>query len=138
MMMKNRLRVGFACAVVGWALCVILSGHAADDITERADLAIAKREVWAGGGKVRGIVHNIGAKHVPVFTVAVVDEAGGVRASKRLGPLDAPLDMEPRRLHFELGVGDDPVGWRVVVDPEGEIPEIYEGNNECAILANRR
>jgi hypothetical protein len=53
-----------------------------------------------------------------------------VRAKQTLGPLAAPLDLQPKRLPFRFeAIGNNLEGWRVVVDPDNQVPEIYEGNN---------
>jgi len=107
-----------------------------DDEWLRADLALSPREIRVEGGVVRGTVHNIGSKPVGSFEVALVDDRGAVRSRKALGPLDAPLDLVPRRLAFELdGLPQGAKGWAVVVDPESKVPEIFRGNNRVELPA---
>jgi len=103
---------------------------------ERADLALSPREIRVEGGTVHGVAHNLGSRAVASFDVALVDAGGKIRARKTLGPLDAPLDLVPRSCPFALdGLPPRPVGWRVVLDPEGKVPEISEGNNGAAVVA---
>ncbi len=105
-----------------------------DEITARADLAIAARELSVENGQVRGIVHNIGAAEASAFTIAAVDASGTVLSSARLGPLAAPVDLEPKRLPFRLPLPPSgAAACRVVVDPEGQIAEIFEENNAAAV-----
>ncbi|MCL4194500.1 MAG: hypothetical protein KJZ87_22380, partial [Thermoguttaceae bacterium] len=105
-----------------------------DEINARADLAIAARELSVENGQLRGIVHNIGAAEASAFTVAVVDPSGTVLSSTRLGPLAAPVDLEPQRLTFRLPLpASGAATCRAVVDPEGQIAEIFEENNAAAV-----
>ena len=105
-----------------------------DDERLRADLALSSREIRVEGADVRGVAHNIGSRRVEAFEAALVDGEGKVRVRKALGPLDAPLDLVPRRLDFVLdGLPPDAKGWSVVLDPEGRVPEIFEGNNRAGI-----
>jgi hypothetical protein len=109
-----------------------------DDLRARPDLALAAREVRITGGKVTGIVHNIGGGDAPPFTVALLDARGKVCARLKLGPLAAPLDLMPKRLAFALPApGRGLKGWRVVVDPGHVVSELYEGNNEAPLGAGR-
>lgn len=105
-----------------------------DDIRRRPDLAISAREVRVEGGAVTGLVHNIGSAEAPRFDVVLLDARGRVRGRRTLGPLAAPLDLEPRRVEFRFPrVGGNVRGWRVVVDPQERVAEIYEGNNEVEV-----
>jgi hypothetical protein len=105
-----------------------------DDLTQRPDLALSPLEVKADGKTVRGIVHNIGGGDAPQFTVALVDAAGKQQVTLTLGPLAAPLDLSPRRIEFSFPLKSANVrGWRVVVDPQGKLPETYEGNNAVTL-----
>ncbi|MBN1670066.1 MAG: carbohydrate-binding family 9-like protein [Kiritimatiellae bacterium] len=99
-----------------------------------ADLAIAAREVRVTGDTLSGTVHNIGCADVADTVVAVVDAGGRVLARKALGPLPAPLDLQPKRKDFTLTLPARPrEGWKLVLDPAKSIPEIYEGNNEVVL-----
>jgi hypothetical protein len=105
-----------------------------DEIRERADLAIAKRELRINDATVRGVVHNIGSRAVESFVVALTDGQGAVKARVTLGPLEAPLDLAPRRIEFSLnGLPANTKGWSVVVDPDGVVPEIFKGNNRAVV-----
>ena len=107
-----------------------------DDERSRADLALSRSETRAEGGTVHGVAHNIGSQRVESFDVALVDGEGKVRERKTLGPLEAPLDLEPRRMPFALGgLPPGATGWAVVLDPDGRVPEIHEGNNRIELSA---
>jgi hypothetical protein len=80
------------------------------------------------------VAHNIGSRQVASFEAALVDEKGTVRQRKTLGPLPAPLELEPQRLEFVLPAPPAGAkGWAVVLDPDGKIEEIYKGNNRAAV-----
>jgi len=105
-----------------------------ESIFARPDLAIAAREVKIEGNALTGTVHNIGSANAAEVTVAVLDASGQVIASKSLGKLAAPVDLLPKRTSFSLRLpARAGRGWRLVVDPDRRIPEIYEGNNEVAL-----
>ncbi len=103
---------------------------------ERPDLALSPREVRVEGETVHGIAHNLGSRPVESFEAALLDSDGKVRARQTLGPLDAPLDLEPKLLPFHLdGLPRGAKGWSVVLDPDNRLPELFEGNNRAAVPA---
>ncbi|MBN1673249.1 MAG: carbohydrate-binding family 9-like protein [Kiritimatiellae bacterium] len=107
-----------------------------DPIYRRADLAIAAREVNIEGDTVSGTIHNIGSADVANAVVGIVDGAGRVLVRQALGPLPAPLDLHPKRKTFELALpAGVRTGWRLVLDPDNAVPEIYEGNNAVSLDA---
>jgi hypothetical protein len=100
----------------------------------RADLALAVREVEVRDGRIHGVVHNLGAANVDEVVIAVVDGSGQVLQRQSLGALPPPLDLIPKRRSFTLPLPGRPqAGWRLIVDPDQRIPEIYEGNNAVAL-----
>jgi hypothetical protein len=105
-----------------------------DPIYGRADLALAAREVSVKGDTLTGVAHNIGSADAADVVAAVVDVQGRQVAKQSLGKLEAPLDLVPRRKEFSLKLPAGPrLGWRLVLDPEGVVPEIFEGNNEVSL-----
>jgi hypothetical protein len=105
-----------------------------DPIEERADLALAAREITVKDGVVEGVAHNIGSKDVADAVVALVDASGATVKKISLGKLDAPLDLMARRVDFKLeGVPAERAGWRVVLDPDNAVPEITESNNSVLL-----
>jgi hypothetical protein len=104
---------------------------ATGSIYERADLALAGRELNVADGKITGVVHNIGSKDVADVVVAVLDAHGTAIETKHLGPLAAPLDLKPKTIRFEFNAAE---GARsVVVDPDRAVEEVFEGNNRVAL-----
>lgn len=107
---------------------------ALEPVTERADLAIAAREVQLEGTTLRGTLHNIGGADVMDAIVAVLDGTGRTVTRQSLGKIAAPVDLVPKRLPFTLTLPRKPEkGWKLVLDPERRVAEIYEGNNEVAL-----
>jgi len=105
-----------------------------EPIFRRADLALAAREIEIRDGQIHGVVHNLGAANVDEVVIAVVDGSGQVLQRQSLGALPAPLDLIPKRKSFTLPLPGGPqAGWRLIVDPDQRIPEIYEGNNAVAL-----
>ncbi|NQT87962.1 hypothetical protein HQ560_14435, partial [bacterium] len=104
-----------------------------DDIRLRADLALSQSEIRIKEDRVWGVAHNIGSKRVASFVAALIDSDGKVLSRVTLGPLDAPLDLVPRRLSFQLrGLPADPAGCVIALDPLDLVPEIHEGNNRAS------
>ena len=91
------------------------------------DLAVSPLDTKVEGKSVTVRVHNIGGGDAPATMVALLDSEGEEVERKAVGALAAPVDLEPKvaEVRFE----DVEEGWRVVVDPDGEIEELYEGNN---------
>ncbi len=105
-----------------------------DPTLTRADLAIARREVEFHDGVLSGMVHNLGSADAEDVVVAVATEDGRTVARRSLGPLGAPVDLVPKHIPFTLPLPEPPAaGWRLVVDPDNRVPEIYEGNNEAGL-----
>jgi hypothetical protein len=105
-----------------------------DPIEERADLALAARELTVKDGVLEGVAHNIGSKDVADAVVALVDASGAVVKKVSLGKLEAPLDLVARRVDFRVeGVPAEHAGWRVVLDPDSAVPEITEINNSALV-----
>ena len=105
-----------------------------DDIFLRADLAITDREIRVEGGKLAGTIHNIGSTDAHKVVVAVLDASGRTISREDIGSLPAPVDLVPKRLDFTLSLPERPKeGWRLVADPDNQIPEIYEGNNQVEL-----
>jgi hypothetical protein len=110
--------------------------EALDPIFSRGDLAISAREVVVKGEVVSGTVHNIGSADVLDGVVAVLDAMGNVVARTSVGRIPAPLDLVPVRAPFTLRLPNKPSqGWKLTLDPDGQVSEIYEGNNEVLLDA---
>lgn len=114
----------------------LLQTHRRDDARLRADLALSPSEIHVEDGVVKGVAHNIGSRRVESFDIALVDGKGVARFRKAFGPLDAPLDLVPKRLDFAIaGLPAQARGWAVVIDPGGKVAEIFEGNNRAPVPA---
>jgi hypothetical protein len=108
--------------------------HKGDPIFARADLALSRRELKVGNGKITGVAHNIGSKDVQDVVVVLIDKQGKTVQSKRLGRVAAPLDLQPRIAQFEFdSVLAQLQGFYVVLDPDDKVPEIFKGNNRLPL-----
>jgi hypothetical protein len=108
--------------------------QALQPVFTRPDLAITVRETRIVRRTVSGVVHNIGSAAAADVLVAVVDSRGQVIAKTQLGNLDAPLDLHRRIKTFSLTLPGAARGsWRLVLDPQHRIAEIYEGNNQISL-----
>ena len=85
-------------------------------------------------GVLSTVVHNIGSRPAPASRLVLTDAAGKTRAERRLPPIPAPTDLQPKRVAVQLTDLPGSVrGWNLRVDPDDRIPEIYEGNNSCGL-----
>ena len=108
--------------------------HQLDPVSIRADLATTAREVDVNDNVLTGVVHNIGSKDVRDVVIAVVDADGQAVMRKSLGGLAAPVDLIPKSVQFTIELPGKPgKGWKIVLDPDRRVPEIYEGNNEVEL-----
>lgn len=99
-------------------------------IYQRADLAISPRETKIHKGTLTGTVHNIGSTSAKSFVVALINGKGEIVTKKKIASLDAPLDLWPRKLKFNFKLPKHySKKWSIAIDPNDQIPEIYEGNN---------
>jgi hypothetical protein len=104
-----------------------------DDELLRADLALSPSQTRIEGDTVIGVAHNIGAA-AAACEVALIDPQGKVMARQNLGEIAAPLDLTPQRREFRVkGLPADARGWKIALDVDGQVAEIYEGNNAIAL-----
>ncbi len=102
------------------------------------DLAIAARDIAVAGDKVKVTVHNIGGAAAGAFDVAVQERKGDAWSDvsrQRVEGLPAIKSFDPVRHDVTLTVSADAVrnGARVVLDPGGEVDELYEPNNTAPL-----
>lgn len=108
-----------------------------DAVRLRPDLALTSRDLRVEGGRLLVRVHNIGASPVPLATVEARDGAGRLLGRASIRDVAAPHDLVPKTQEVAIPLPEGyPGGGRVVLDPEGRIPEIFEGNNEAPIPLN--
>lgn len=109
---------------------------AAREVPPRApDLAIARRDIDGirsrGGVTLRVRVHNVGSADARDVRVRAEDPRRHAVAETAIDHLPAPRDLTPsmRRVEIHLAGADAAGPFRVVLDPEDRIFEIFEGNN---------
>ena len=99
----------------------------------RPDLAICPQDtvISEDATEVTVVVHNIGGGDAPKFAVRIIMDGEETVLDATAGPLEAPADCVPRMLELRWPVPDNLRGrqfW-VVVDPDDELGELFEGNN---------
>jgi len=104
-----------------------------DDLLACADLALSPSEVVLDGRTLRGTAHNIGSQAAEAV-IAIFDDRGRELVRQRLGTLEAPVDLMPRRLSFALTLPEPAgKGWTVRLDPDDTVAEILETNNSVVV-----
>ncbi len=104
-----------------------------EDLRTRPDLALSRLDLSIVKGRAVGRVHNIGNQAADAV-VSLIDPTGKVTATAVLGRIEAPLDLVPRTIPFELaGVPEGGKGCAVAVDLAEAVPELYEGNNRVPL-----
>ena len=111
-----------------------------DDLFQRADLAVATEDAtWdPSRDRLTFVVHNVGTTTAEKVTVRILGRGDAVIKTFDIDRLEAPLDLVPRRVEFTVENVRRVDAVAIVVDPDGRIPEIYEGNNRFAIDDVRR
>ncbi|MFC1509698.1 hypothetical protein ACFL60_08470, partial [Candidatus Omnitrophota bacterium] len=91
---------------------------------------LACTEIKSTGSKLKVVISNFGPVPVSQATVRVVDISGRHVAEKRLGEIGSAEDFVPGEVEASFSI-TKPLSEisRVIVDPEDEIDEIFEGNN---------
>ncbi|MEO8677486.1 MAG: hypothetical protein ABI665_00475, partial [Vicinamibacterales bacterium] len=103
----------------------------------RPDLGIAAGDVRVSGDTITVTVHSLGAVDAPASRVVVKHRDGRTLASAPVRPLQAPIDLRPKRATVRLRVprGTDLAGASVTVESRGAIPEITQRNNQVRGLS---
>ena len=80
-------------------------------------------------------VHSLGAVSTQPTTLTLADRNGKVLVSVPLPPLEAPVDLLPRRttITFALPPGTASAGCSIVLDPDGKMKEITRVNNQVTL-----
>jgi len=100
----------------------------------RPDLAVSEVEVKTdlNAGHASIAIHNLGLAAAENVVVRLVDaKTGAVMAERTVATIEAPHDLEPRKVNMEfVNVDTAPHGRvRVLVDPDNRIDETDEHNN---------
>ena len=67
--------------------------------------------------------------------LAIVNKEGNVLSQNTSKPISAPNDLLPKTTNVKLAIPNvqSLSGCRIVIDPQNEVDEIYEGNNEILL-----
>ena len=105
------------------------------DFNLKTDIGVGKEDVLFMDGEVIVTLHNLSGCDAPACVVALVDKEGNVLSQNTSKPISAPNDLLPKTTKVKLAVPDvqSLSGCRIVIDPQNEIDEIYEGNNEVLL-----
>lgn len=93
------------------------------------DLAVSSYFVERKGSDVVVTIYNIGNAPSGAFTVSVVDEKSAVISQVRVNSLDGSGDFVPKKATVTFPKVPRKGIYRIAVDPEDIVREIYEGNN---------
>ena len=111
-----------------------LKGKGAD-FNSKTDIGVGKEDVLFMDGEVIVTLHNLSGCDAPACVVALVDKEGNVLSQNTSKPISAPNDLLPKTTNVKLAISgvQSLSGCRIVIDPQNEIDEIYEGNNEVLL-----
>ncbi len=102
---------------------------------DRPDLGIGKDDVSIQNGKLKVIVHSLGAVDAPATRIALMDASGKVITTVAVPALRAPLDLMPKTATVTLTVpaGASMKGGSVVLDSSMLLKEITRANNQVKL-----
>jgi hypothetical protein len=106
--------------------------------TEQADLpdlAVSGYYLRRDSRSLVATVHNIGSAPSGAYDVTLLDSAGGDVKTVRASSLDAPVDFVPRSADISFDGVSPGEPYRVVIDRNDTIMEIFEENNEVVSAA---
>lgn len=114
--------------------------EALDVPAEAPDVALTSRDLTltAKDGRLdlSAVVHNIGLKTATNVVVALqVPDGDAFRneAVTRIRRLESPDDLMPRTHTVNFEDVPEATAYRVVLDPDDDIDELYEGNNTATL-----
>lgn len=99
------------------------------------DLAVSGYYLRREGRSLVATVHNIGSAPSGAFDVTLLDSSGGEVKTVRASSLDAPVDYVPRSAEIRFDGVSPEEPYRVVIDRNDTIMEIFEENNEVVSAA---
>ena len=121
------------------AVDIELQAASKEDFWGRPDLAICPQDtvIADDAREVTVVVHNIGGGDAAQFGVRIVMDGEQTVLDASAGPLEAPVDCLPRTAELRWQVPDNLRGrqFTVIIDPKGEVPELFEGNNTVELPA---
>ncbi|MFC1573802.1 LamG-like jellyroll fold domain-containing protein [Candidatus Latescibacterota bacterium] len=98
---------------------------------KRPDLGICLQDIKTRGNTITVTVHSLGSVHSPENVLALCDDSGKALATAVIPPLEAPIDLMPRRVQVTLDIpsGTSMKGCSVCIDPDEDKTEITRMNN---------
>ena len=106
----------------------------APDPGDLPDLAVSSYFIERNGSDVVVTVYNIGNAPSGAFTVSLVDEKNAVISQVRVNSLDGSGDFVPKKATVTFPKIRRKGTYKIVVDREDAVREIYEGNNSAEFL----
>lgn len=103
-------------------------------LEDRGDAAVSTRDFhWASSDVLVAPIHNIGNVALTDVEVSLQATDGREIARKQIPLIDAPLDMQPRRVVTRWNLPDSEVvrSLTIVVDPNQRLEEITRVNNRA-------
>jgi len=98
---------------------------------ELPDAGIGPEDVIISGNEVTVRVHSLGAVATPQTSLEVKDANGKTVGTTEVPPLEAPLDLKPRRIDIRITVADGTnlQTGSVCLDPDRKIKQITRRND---------
>ena len=105
------------------------------DFNLKTDIGVGKEDISFMDDEVIVTLHNLSGCDAPACVVAIVDKEGNVPSQNTSKPISAPNDLLPKTTNVKLAIPNvqSLSGCRIVIDPQNEVDEIYEGNNEILL-----
>lgn len=108
-----------------------------EDYNNRPDLAIGTEDISLSKNRrsLQVKLHNLGAKAAPATQVILLDSAGNRVAEATSEEMVSPQDLTPSTQVVTLTLPKKMKldGYRIVIDPDHLLDEIYEQNNEVTL-----
>ncbi len=103
------------------------------DLGDWPDLAISNYYVRKRGDSLVVTIHNIGSAKTGPFSVSLLNPEGQMVTTKQLASLAAATDFVPKTVDVTFDNISDCTGYRIHIDPQDLIKEIFEENNTVTI-----
>lgn len=104
------------------------------DYWELPDIAICKEDITLSENEITVRVHNIGAAISPETKIVVTDSGGIQIGSATVPPVEAPVDLKPRRIDIRISIpsGNGHAAAKTELDPDCKIKQITRKNDSVS------